>query len=194
MTPITKATLINYFAKYSAPSYTEETHLSQAAVLVPIIDDPHELQVLFTERTSHLKNHAGQISFPGGKMEKEDISLEKTALRETEEEIGLTQEKINILGKLSFVTSSTGFWVQPFVALVTPPLELTLDPHEVAEVFTAPLNFLLNPKHHETHSITHKGKLQDVYVIPFKGKQIWGMTAKILVEMSKKLRAHLKLF
>jgi 8-oxo-dGTP pyrophosphatase MutT (NUDIX family) len=185
---LTKSTLLKFFAKNPFAYHEAPTSLLHAGVLVCIIEESDNLLVLFTERTTHLKNHAGQISFPGGKMEKGDKDLADTTLRETKEEIGLAREKINIIGQLDPVISTTGFWVRPFVALVSQPLELSLDPHEVAGVFTAPLDFLLDPLNHETRSIMYKGELKTVNVITYEDKKIWGMTANILVEMSQRLK------
>lgn len=188
MISIDKKTLIKHFSRKAKPRAnqavsTDEKNLKTASVLIPILDDK-ELLVLFTERTSHLKHHAGQISFPGGKMETRDKNLIQTALRETKEEIGLNQQQIKILGKLKPVISSTGFLVTPFVGLVDPPLQLTLDPFEVAAVFTAPLNFILDPHNQHKEIMQYNGKPREIYVINYKNYRIWGMTAKILVEMT----------
>ena len=120
---------------------------------MPIIDDPNELRVLFTERTQQLKDHAGQISFPGGRMERVDKNLADTALRETVEETGLAIDQMEIIGTLTPVISTTGFLVTPFIGFVTPPLQLNLDPTEVAAAFTTPLNYVLDKAHHKTQTI-----------------------------------------
>ena len=134
--------------------------LTSAAVLVPVIERPEGLTVLFTQRTAHLNDHAGQVSFPGGRCEVTDASPVFTALRETEEEIGLAPELIEILGILSEYRTGTGFSVTPVVGLVRPPFDLHPDSFEVAEVFETPLAFLLDPANHQRHSMEIGGVLR----------------------------------
>ena len=119
-----------------------------AAVLIPVIAHPGELTVLFTQRTAHLKSHAGQVSFPGGRAEPGDATPEVTALRESREEIGLAPERVEILARLPDYITRTGYRVTPVVGLLEPPLELMPDPREVEEVFEVPLAFLLDPRNH----------------------------------------------
>lgn len=187
---LTKTQLINYFKNHPllpVPSSRDEQKLIPAAVLIPIIDAPAELLVLFTERTKHLKNHAGQISFPGGRLEKNDDTLRTTALRETREEIGLLAEQIEIIGQLPPVTSIAGFFVTPFVGLIKPPLTLNLDPSEVAATFTAPLDFLLDPRNQQQQTILFEGQNKTIFVIKYENYCIWGMTAKIIVELGREI-------
>ncbi|WP_291847963.1 CoA pyrophosphatase, partial [Accumulibacter sp.] len=123
-----------------------------AAVLFPIVRRDGEPTVLLTQRTAHLKDHPGQISFPGGRREPTDPSPVHTALREAAEEIGLAATHIEIAGYLPEYLTSTGFRVTPVVAMVTPPFQLELDTFEVAEAFEVPLAFLLDPANHQQHS------------------------------------------
>ena len=136
--------------------------LTPAAVLFPIVLRDNGQTVLLTQRTAHLKDHAGQISFPGGRVEAEDESPIHTALRETEEEIGLARKHVEVLGFLPEYRTGTGFRVTPVVALVTPPFELALDPFEVAEAFEVPLAFLLDP----AAPVTRAGTVGDHRKIP----------------------------
>jgi 8-oxo-dGTP pyrophosphatase MutT (NUDIX family) len=188
---IDKTWLIKAFSQMPAPiveTIMPANRLISASVLIPIIDDIKEgLSILFTQRTEHLKHHAGQISFPGGRMELIDHTPIDTALRETMEEIGLTQQKVTLLGSLPAFTSFSGFWVTPIVGLVQPPLELVLDPFEVASVFTAPLNIVLNIPNFQQQIIEMRGKQRVSYSLEYKGHRIWGMTAAILIELAKRL-------
>lgn len=161
--------------------------LTPAAVLMPVIERPEGLTVLFTQRTAHLSDHAGQVSFPGGRCEVTDASPVFTALRETEEEIGLDPESIEILGILPEYRTGTGFSVTPVVGLVHPPFELALDSFEVAEVFETPLAFLLDPANHQRHSMEIGGVLRHYYAMPYEGYFIWGATAGMLVSLQRLL-------
>jgi len=159
--------------------------LVPAAVLVPVVVRPAGLTVLLTRRTDHLHHHPGQISFPGGRVEATDASPVMTALRETEEEIGLDPDRIELLGELTEYRTGTGFLVTPVVGLVHPPFELALDAFEVAEAFEVPLVFLLDPANHERHTIEHEGHRREYYAMPYQGYFIWGATAGILVSMGR---------
>jgi len=158
-------------------------NLLAAAVLVPVIERPEGLTVLFTQRTAHLNDHAGQVSFPGGRCEATDPSPVYTALRETEEEIGLERGRVEVLGLLPEYRTGTGFSVTPVVGLVRPPFELALDSFEVAEVFETPLSFLLDPVNHQRHSMEIGGVLRHYYAMPYEGFFIWGATAGMLVSL-----------
>lgn len=155
----------------------------RASVLVPIVARPEELTVLFTRRTAHLKNHSGQIAFPGGGAEPDDASPEATALRETAEEIGLDPARIELLGRLSDYHTRTGYRVTPVVGLVTPPVELELDAREVDEAFEVPLSFLLDPANHQRHRREFQGRTVPFYAIPYRDYYIWGATAGMLVNL-----------
>src|SRR6266545_6615128 len=133
--------------------WRSEREIRPAAVLVPVVRREGGLTVLFTRRTAHLNDHAGQISFPGGRSEPGDTGAAETALREAAEEIGLAAAQVEVLGKLQEYVTVTGYRVTPVVGLVTPPLELRLDEFEVAEVFEVPLEFLLDPANHQRNSV-----------------------------------------
>ncbi|WP_425321117.1 CoA pyrophosphatase [Azospirillum doebereinerae] len=157
--------------------------LREAAVLVPLVDRPDGPTVIFTQRTATLTAHAGQISFPGGRMEPEDDGPEDTALRETAEEIGLERGRIEIVGRLDTYVTRTGFRVTPVVGVVTPPFILTPDPIEVAEVFEVPLSFILDPANPQRHSREFLGKPRFFYAFPYQQRYIWGATAGMLVNL-----------
>ncbi|PKO49114.1 MAG: CoA pyrophosphatase [Betaproteobacteria bacterium HGW-Betaproteobacteria-4] len=161
--------------------------LTPAAVLFPIVLRDGGQTVLLTQRTAHLRDHAGQISFPGGRVEAEDLSPSHTALRETEEEIGLPRERIEILGFLPEYRTGTGFRVTPVVALVQPPFDLRPDPFEVAEVFEVPLAFLLDPANHQQHSLHYRGALRNYFAMPYGDYFIWGATAGMIRSLSERL-------
>ncbi len=161
--------------------------LTPAAVLFPIVLRESGETVLLTQRTAHLRDHAGQISFPGGRVEADDASPIHTALRETEEEIGLTRERIDVLGFLPEYRTGTGFRVTPVVALVHPPFALQPDPFEVAEIFEVPLAFLLDPGNHQRHSLHHRGALRHYFAMPYGEYFIWGATAGMIRSLSERL-------
>lgn len=161
--------------------------LTPAAVLFPIVLRESGETVLLTQRTAHLRDHAGQISFPGGRVENEDLSPIHTALRETQEEIGLAGEHIEVIGFLPEYRTGTGFRVTPVVALVRPPFELTPDQFEVAEVFEVPLAFLLNPENHKRHSLHHRGALRHFFAMPYGDYFIWGATAGMIRSLTERL-------
>jgi 8-oxo-dGTP pyrophosphatase MutT (NUDIX family) len=157
--------------------------LKPAAVLVPLVERPDELTVLFTERTAHLAHHASQVSFPGGHIEPEDGGPAETALRETEEEIGLDRRHIELIGRLDTYITRTGFVVTPVVGLVTPPFALKPDPHEVAEIFEVPLSFLLDRRNHERCSAEFEGRTRHFWAMPYGRHFIWGATAGMVVNL-----------
>ena len=148
-----------------------------AAVLVPVINRARGPTLMFTQRTSHLTDHAGQISFPGGRVEETDNDREATALREAEEETGLERSKVEILGRLPEYDIMTGFRVTPVVGWVEPPFNLQPDPFEVDEVFEVPLAFFLDPVNHQAHSREVNGRLRHYYAMPYQERYIWGATA-----------------
>lgn len=161
--------------------------LTPAAVLIPIVMQTEGPTVLFTRRTAHLRDHAGEISFPGGRIEPEDASPVAAALREADEEIGLVASSVEVVGRLDPYLTSTGFRVHPVVALVKPPLRLQLDAFEVAEVFEVPLPFLLDRGNHRQHEIFWRGRQRQYTAIPYGDHFIWGATAGMLVLLAEAL-------
>ena len=171
------------------PGADHEKPLVAAAVLVPVIVRESGATLLLTQRTAHLRDHAGQVSFPGGRSEASDASAEATALREAEEEVGIAAFQVEILGRLPEYRTGTGFVITPVVGLVTPPLNLKLDDFEVAEVFEPPLEFLLDSANHQRHSIEVRGVLREYWAMPWQGYYIWGATAGILVTLHRFLHS-----
>ena len=158
-----------------------------AAVLIPIVAHAAGLTVLFTQRTTHLKSHSGQVSFPGGRAEPGDASAEFTALREAQEEIGLPEDRVEILARLPDYHTRTGYRVTPVIGLLTPPLELAPDPREVAEVFEVPLAFLLDARNRQRQTREFQGQTVGFYVFEHQGRMIWGATAGMLVNLYRML-------
>lgn len=163
--------------------------LRPAAVLVPLIDRPEGMTVLLTQRTAHLHAHAGQISFPGGRMEDTDADAIATALRETEEEVGLSRDLVGVVGRLDTYVTGTGFEITPIVGIVTPPYTLTIDPFEVAEAFEVPLSYILDTRNHNRQERESAGRIRVFFVLPFEGRNIWGATAGMLVNLAEVLNA-----
>jgi len=155
-----------------------------AAVLVPVVVREEGPSLLLTKRSETLPVHKGQISFPGGRVEEDDRDVVHTALRETEEEIGLVPDRIRVIGRLDTYLTRTGFEVIPVVGLVTPPFDLTLDPIEVAEAFEVPLSFVLDHANHERHSRMWQNRERHFWVLPWKHYYIWGATAGMLVNLA----------
>jgi 8-oxo-dGTP pyrophosphatase MutT (NUDIX family) len=158
--------------------------LTTAAVLVPLVDRPHEMTVLLTQRTAHLSDHAGQISFPGGRIEAGDVDPEHAALREALEEVGLPPDHVEPIVRLDDYETRTGFLIYPVVGIVTPPFPVKLDPVEVADMFEVPLAFILDPANVRVESRMYKGYERHFYAMTFEGRYIWGATAGMLVNLS----------
>jgi 8-oxo-dGTP pyrophosphatase MutT (NUDIX family) len=152
-----------------------------AAVLLLVVNHPGDPTVIFTQRTAHLADHAGQISFPGGRCEDCDETAEETALREAQEEVGIPADRVEILGRLPEYHTSTGYRVTPVVGWAEPPLAYRPDPHEVADVFEVPLAFLLDAGNHRYESAFFKGRMRNYWAMPYGERFIWGATAGMLV-------------
>lgn len=157
--------------------------LRRAAVLIPLVARPDGITVLLTQRTPNLAAHAGQVSFPGGRLEPQDRDARDAALRETAEEIGLLHRHIQLVGELEEYGTVTGFRVTPVIGIVTPPFTLSPDPTEVAEIFEVPLAFILDPANRR-HAVEQRDGIErDIYEIVFARYRIWGFTARLLVRL-----------
>jgi 8-oxo-dGTP pyrophosphatase MutT (NUDIX family) len=168
-----------------------------ASVLVPLVERDDGLHVLLTRRTDHLHDHAGQVSFPGGRVDPGDVDVVDTALRETQEEVGLPRERVQVLGPLNTYSTVSSYVVTPIVALVQPPFQLTLDAFEVAEAFEVPLQYLMTPAHHHRHAAEFEGVKRQFLSMPWQGVDaqgqpreyfIWGATAAMLRNLYHFLR------
>ena len=158
--------------------------MAAAAVLIGLVERPQGLQVLLTERSARLNSHAGQIAFPGGKADAEDSDLVATALRETQEEVGLDRQWIEVLGQMPLYSTGSGFHVTPVVALIQPGFDLHPNPSEVASVFEVPLSFLMQPANHRHHLVEMQGVKRHWLSMPYRDGPvehfIWGATAGML--------------
>ena len=165
--------------------------LTPASVLIPIVArgvaNAADLTVIFTQRAAHLKDHSGQVSFPGGRVAAGDRSPEATALRESREEIGLDSSQVEVLGRLGEYHTRTGYRITPVVGIVSPPFELRADAGEVDEIFEVPLAFLLDPANHQRQSREWQGSLRWFFTMQYERHTIWGATAGMLVNLSKHL-------
>ncbi|MFT6268942.1 MAG: 8-oxo-dGTP pyrophosphatase MutT (NUDIX family) [Alphaproteobacteria bacterium] len=195
-------TELDFLSAFNRPWTLEETAdypfleaKRPAAVLICLFPSQGKLHVLFTQRASHLKHHAGQISFPGGKAEKTDIDLVDTAYREAEEEIGLEREQLRLLGRLGIYRTISGFAVMPIVAIYDKPLnidiDLIIDPNEVANVFSVPLAYLMDIQRYYVEIVKRHKTSFPVYFIPYEQRMIWGATAGILAQLQKHITTHL---
>ena len=172
-----------------AGSFNPDGSTTAASVLIPLVIRADGLHVLLTRRTEHLRDHAGQISFPGGRAEVDDVDSVATALRETEEEVGLDRRHIEVIGALPVYSTISSYLITPVVALVQPDFTLALDSFEVAQAFEVPLTYLMTPAHHRHHEIEFAGQRRRFLSMPWQdptaGGQaseffIWGATAAML--------------
>jgi len=161
-----------------------------AGVLVALVERAEGLSLLLTQRTDHLNHHPGQISFPGGRMEDDDPSLEHAALREAQEEIGLDPSLVTILGTLPKYVTISSYAITPVVGVVRQPFDLKADPFEVADIFEVPLSYVLCPDHHDRKFREEKGVRRGFYAITYEDRYIWGATAGILVNFSRLMADH----
>ena len=180
------ATARNMSDGFRLPGREGEPRL--AAVLVPLVNRPEGLQLLLTQRSADLPDHPGQISFPGGRVEPEDVSLADAALRETTEEVGLPRERVSVLGQLSEYETVTGYRITPVVGWVEPPFTLAPDPVEVADIFEVPLRFVLDPANQQRHFRMLGERRRDFWAIPYGERYIWGATAAMLMMLDRTLR------
>jgi 8-oxo-dGTP pyrophosphatase MutT (NUDIX family) len=163
--------------------------LTPAAVLIPLIMYENELKILLTQRTAHLHDHPGQISFPGGRSDPQDSSAIDTALREAEEEIGLPSDRVEVLGSLPHYLTITGYQVTPVVSLVVAGHAYEPDEFEVADIFEVPMAYLMNPHHHEQRMWQSPQGYRRFYAMPYENKFIWGATAGMLRNLYHFLKA-----
>ncbi len=159
--------------------------LKPAAVLLLIVNHAGGPVVVFTQRTAHLSDHAGQISFPGGRCDTDDCDAVATALREAEEEVGILPARVQILGQMPEYKTVTGYAVTPVVGWAEPPLAYIPDPREVDDVFEVPLGFLLDPRNHRLESALFKGRMRSYWAVPYGERFIWGATAGMLVTFQR---------
>jgi len=164
-----------------------DRRLREAAVLCGIVDRGDGLRVILTRRADHLRQHAGQVAFPGGRRDAEDASLLDAALREAWEEIGLPRDGVRVIGEIDGHETVTGFSVTPYVAMVPPDFAPRPHEGEVAEVFEPPLSFLMNPANHQRHWREVNGRRRHYWAMPWEGRYIWGATARMLVGLSERI-------
>lgn len=170
-----------------AISLQEGARVTEAAVLVPLVNRGTGVQVLLTQRTEHLRDHGGQISFPGGRVEPGDVDREATALREMTEEIGLAASHVTLLGHLPGYEIPSGFRITPVVGWIEPPFTLTPDVFEVADIFEAPLAYFLDPANYQRREYRFRGRHRHYLAIPWDGRYIWGATAGMLYSLCRML-------
>lgn len=172
-------------APHAAPPSAART-LKHSAVLVPVIDHGDQLSLLFTQRSRHLRHHPGQISFPGGKLEPNETAM-AAALRETEEEIGISAHHISLLGALPAHTTLTGFYIRPWVGILADNTPLRLNTNEVSDVFTVPLDYFRQPSNRHQLVLPWRGQVRQVHIMPYQNKLIWGATAAIIAQLLQQL-------
>jgi len=161
-----------------------------AAVLIPIVAGGSELTVLLTRRSNELPTHAGQIAFPGGKIDAGDASPLAAALRETQEETGIAARFVNPVGYLDPFETGTGFHIVPVVGVVSPGFDLVPEPGEVTDIFEVPLVFLMNPANHQRKKAMWKGRMREYHALPYQDRYIWGATAGMLVDLYKAMNGN----
>ena len=159
----------------------------EASVLIPILTFKKDLEILLTKRSNNLKNHPGQIAFPGGKKDQIDSSPIETALRETQEEVGLNPKNVEIIASLPLHRTATGFVIKPYLGLINQPFSETLRQGEVDEIFTVPYEYILNEKNFSIQTRKWNGSQRSYYVVPYGPYYIWGATARILLNLSRAL-------
>lgn len=161
--------------------------LKPAAVLLPLVERPAGLQLLLTRRSTRLRHHPGQISFPGGRQDPEDESLIHTALRETHEELGIPAAQIRVIGSLTPLNTISLYDVLPVLAMVDADYRLTLSPDEVEQAFEVPLSHVLDPAHHIALTLPRAGRSHTIYWIPWQHSFIWGATASMIRQLYQHL-------
>ena len=170
------------------PRLNSNRELKLAAVLVPVVDYENEPKILLTRRADHLAQHSGQVAFPGGKVEAEDGGPVSAALREAQEEIGLSAEYVDVAGFLSTYETGSGFRILPVVGFVRPGFQLEIDHNEVAETFEVPLELMINEANYSRHEIEWEGRMEAYYAVEYEGYNIWGATAGMLRNLSRRMQ------
>ena len=165
----------------------QEFNFLEASVLIPILTFKKDLEILLTKRSNNLKNHPGQIAFPGGKKDQIDSSPIETALRETQEEVGLNPKNVEIIASLPSHKTATGFVIKPYLGLINQPFSETLRQGEVDEIFTVPYEYILNEKNFSIQTRKWNGSQRSYYVVPYGPYYVWGATARILLNLSRAL-------
>ena len=168
-------------------AFNQNSNFLEASVLIPVLTFKKNLEILLTKRSINLKNHPGQIAFPGGKKENFDISLIETALRETEEEVGLSRHLVEIIASLPTHKTATGFIIKPYIGIISQPFEETLRCGEVDEVFTMPFDHILNEGNFTIQTRKWNGSQRQYYAVPYGPYYVWGATARILLNLSQAL-------
>jgi 8-oxo-dGTP pyrophosphatase MutT (NUDIX family) len=169
------------------PRVTGPRSLRDAAVLIPVVDHGPEASVILTKRAEKLASHSGQVAFPGGRIDPTDISPEAAALRETEEEIGLGADHIEVIGRMPDYVSGSGYRIAPVLSIVRPGFHLTLNEHEVDAAFEVPLRFLMDPANHAQNSREFDSRVWTYYDMPYGDQRIWGVTAGIIRTLYERL-------
>ncbi|RJG44186.1 CoA pyrophosphatase [Mesorhizobium sp. DCY119] len=164
-------------------------NLRDAAVLIPVVDHGDEASVILTKRTEKLRNHSGQVAFPGGRIDPTDPTPEFAALRETVEEIGLGEDHVEVVGRMPDYVAGSGYRIAPVLGIVRPGFHLTINPHEVDTAFEVPLRFLMDPANHHQSSRMWNDKEWVYYDMPYGGQRIWGVTAGIIRTLYERLYA-----
>jgi len=190
---------LNRFMLQQATLTSPSSHLAQlqhhprplkkAAVLMPLIQRSNGLHMILTQRALHLRHHPGQVSFPGGRFEVTDVSLATTALRETEEEIGIAQDNIQLVGRLPEITTTSGYHVTPFVGFVTGNEQVVIDQSEVKSCFEVPFNYLLNNDNFVKQHLVANRKRHFTYCCAYQDHLIWGATAQMIINLQQQLQA-----
>ena len=184
------APLANYDQSHTArirQRVASSKSLKRAAVLIPLVPRGDTFNVVFTRRARHLKHHPGQIAFPGGRYEPQDVDLIETAIRETKEETGILCNRNHILGQLPSLPTISGFLVTPYLSTVPENYRPALDPNEVDDLFEVPIQYLLNPANMRTERVTIDGVNHNIYAIPYSNYSIWGATAQMIKLLSNQL-------
>ena len=188
-----KSNLVKYGSCSSDFDLNPDMNLDQkfnfleASVLIPILTFKKDLEILLTKRSNNLKNHPGQIAFPGGKKDQIDSSPIETALRETQEEVGLNPKNVEIIASLPSHKTATGFVIKPYLGLINQPFSETLRQGEVDEIFTVPYEYILNEKNFSIQTRKWNGSQRSYYVVPYGPYYVWGATARILLNLSRAL-------